>query len=324
MSVFIGIDVSKATLDVAIRIQNNSQHFQVTNNLVGFRSLKRRLPKLGSIKRIALEASGRYGEPVALWLVERGYPVSYLNPKLTHRFAQTQLRYNKTDAQDAQIIAHYAQLYCPALWQAPTEAQRLLTQRSRRLDMLKKTRQQERNRLSSGITNDFVCQQIQAHIELLDQMIKHTQTAIRQLIRQDPILKQQESLLRSIQGIGETTASLFLAELGDLSRFDNIKQLTAFFGLDPQDWQSGSSVKRPAHISKQGNSRLRAALYMPALTAIKHNRACRLLNQRLEARHKPGKVRVVAIMRKLLHQIFGVFKHQTPFDDNYEFRHQTT
>ena len=268
--------------------------------------------------RIAVEASGRYGEALALWLVEQGYPLSYLNPKLTHRFAQTQLRYNKTDAQDAHLIAYYAQLHCPALWQAPTAAQRLLTQRSRRLTILKKIRQQERNRLSSGITDTFVCQQIQDHIRYLDQQIIVTQKAVYTLIRQDPLLKQQDTLLRSITG--KATASVFLAEIGDVSRFDNVKQLTAFLGLDAQDRQSGTSVNRPAHISKHGNSQLRAALYMPALTAMKHNRACRLLNQRLEMAHKPGKVRVVAIMRKLLHQIYGVLKNQVPFDNNYEFR----
>lgn len=322
MSAFIGIDVSKDSLDVAIRIHDKSQHFQVKNSPAGFRQIQRKLLKLESISRIALEASGRYGEPLALWLFEQGYPVSYLNPKLTSRFAQTQLRYNKTDVQDAHLIAHYAQLHCPELWQAPSEAQRLLTQRSRRLEALQKERQRERNRLSSGLTDDFVCKQIQDHIAYLDQLIKQTRKAIRQLIRQDPILKHNEQLLRSIKGIGEVTASLFLAEIGDGSRFDTVKQLTAFIGLDAQQWQSGTSVHRPAHISKHGNSRLRAALYMPALTALKHNKACRLLNQRLEAKHKPGKVRVVALMRKLLHQIFGVLKNQTPFDNNYEFQQQ--
>lgn len=319
MSAFIGIDVSKATLDIAIRQDNHSEHFVVKNTPAGFKKLHRKLSKL-EVEQLGLEASGRYGEPLALWLVEQGYPVSYLNPKLTHRFAQTQIRYTKTDAQDAQLIAQYVQLHRPKLWLAPSPAQRLLTQRSRRLDALKKTRHQELNRLKSGITDEFVLQQIHDHIQQLDAHIDQTKQAIKTLIRQDPILKRNDKLLRSIKGIGEVTASLFLAEIGDISRFDSVKQLTAFMGLDSQDWQSGTSVKRPAHISKHGNSRLRAALYMPALTAMKHNIACRLLNQRLELRHKPGKVRVVAVMRKLLHQIFGVLKHQQLFDNNYHIR----
>lgn len=320
MSAFIGIDVSKATLDIAVRQGESSFHFKVKNSVDGFRKLHQRITKLEHIGRIALEASGRYGEPLALWLVEQGYPVSYLNPKLTHRFAQGHLRYNKTDADDAKLIAHYAHLHLPPLWQVPTASQRQLTQRSRRLEALQKERQREVNRLKSGIDDDFVCQQIQTHIHFLDQLIKDTEKAVRQLIRQDDTLMHHYQLLTSIPGIGEVTASLFLAEIGDISRFDNIKQLTAFFGLDPQDWQSGSSVNRPSHISKNGNSRLRSCLYMPALTAMKHNRACRHLNQRLEDRHKLGKVRVVAVMRKLLHQMFGVLKTQQFFDDNYDFR----
>jgi len=274
MSVFVGIDVSKATLDVAIRDNQKSHHFQVKNTVAGFRQLHRHLTKKTSITRVALEASGRYGEPLALWLVEQGYPVSYLNPKVTHRFAQSQLRYNKTDAQDAQLIAHYAELHSPPLWIAPSPAQRTLSQRSRRLEVLKKTRQQEINRLKSGITDDFVCQQIEAHVAYLDGLITETRKVIRTLIKQDPCLKQNYTLLTSIQGIGETTASLFLAEIGDIRRFDSVKQLTAFIGLDAQDWQSGTYVNRPANISKHGNSRLRAGLYMPALTAKKYNIAC--------------------------------------------------
>lgn len=324
MSATIGIDVSKATLDVAICLAESSEHFQVNNSRAGFAKLHKHLSKLDKIERIALEASGRYGEAVAYYLVEQAYPVSYLNPKLTHRFAQSQVRYNKTDAQDALLIARYAHLHKPSLWTPPNLAQRRLTQRSRRIQALKKMRQQEHNRLKSGIDDALVIEQIQAHIASIDGLIQQMQKAIHQLIQQDETLKHNYRLLISIKGIGPITASLFLAEIGDFSRFDNVKQVTAFLGLDPQDFQSGSSVHRPAHISKHGNSRLRAALYMPALVAMKHNSACRLLNQRLELRHKPGNVRVVAVMHKLLRQIFGVLKHQTLFRDQYYFQQQLT
>ena len=324
MSAYIGIDVSKASLDVAIRQAGQVEQFQVKNSPAGFSKIHKHLSKLPEIGRVALEASGRYGEAVAYFLVEQGYPVSYLNPKLTHRFAQTQIRYSKTDAQDAQLIAQYAELHQPALWTPPSPAQRLLTQRSRRLEALKKMRQQESNRLKSGLDDPFVLEQIQKLIAHLSQLIQDTQKSIRQLIRSDEKLTQLYRLLTSIKGISTVTASLLLAELNDFSRFDNVKQLTAFFGLDAQDFQSGSSVKRPAHISKHGSSRLRAALYMPALVAMKHNRPCQLLNQRLEQCHKPGNVRVIAVMHKLLRQIFGVLKHQTPFDNFYHLRQPST
>jgi transposase len=318
MSAFVGIDVSKATLDVAIRQDAQSQHFQVPNTLTGFQSLYQRLQASGAISVIALEATGRYGEAVAHFLLEQGYPLNYLNPKLTHRFSQKSLRYSKTDAHDAQSIAHYAQLHPSPSWIAPSLEQRQLQQRSRRLEALKKMRQQDINRLKSGLDDPFVLEQIQALIAHFDALIRATESSLQDLIRQNPTLMSHFKLLTSIKGIGKITATLLLAELGDMQRFASVKQLTAFVGLDVLDFQSGSSVKRPAHISKQGNPRLRAALYMPALTAIRYNPACSRLYQRLEAKHKPPKVRIVAVMKKLLHQVYGVLKSQRPFDPHFQ------
>lgn len=314
MSAFVGIDVSKASLDVAIRQDNHSQHFQVPNQLQGFQSLEQRLQASGEITLVALEATGRYGEALAYFLLEHGYSVNYLNLKLTHRFNQKSLRYSKTDAHDAHSIAHYAQLNPSANWLAPSPQQRLLQQRSRRLEALKKMRQQEVNRLQSGLDDPFVLEQIQALISHFEVLIRATESSIQDFIRQNPTLKSNFKLLTSIKGIGTVTATLLLAELGDIRRFPSVKQLTAFVGLDALDFQSGSSVKRPSHISKQGNPRLRAALYMPALTAIRYNPACSRLNQRLEDKHKAAKVRIVAVMKKLLHQVYGVLKSQRPFD----------
>jgi len=318
MSAFVGIDVSKATLDVAIRQDTKSHHFQVPNHLKGFQDLHQRLQGMGEIRAVALEASGRYGEALAHFLFEQGYWVNYLNPKLTHRFSQESLRYSKTDAHDAQNIAHYAQTHPRAAWLAPSPEQSQLQQRSRRLETLKKMQQQEVNRLQSGLNDAFVLEQIQALIEHFERLIQDTEASLRDLIQQNPTLRANFKLLTSIQGIGKVTATLFLAEIGDIGRFPSVKQLTAFIGLDPQDYQSGTSVKKPAHISKQGSRRLRAALYMPALTAIRYNPACKALYQRLEAKHKASKVRIVAVMRKLVHQIYGVLKSQKPFNPNYQ------
>lgn len=318
MSAFVGIDVSKATLDVAIRQDERSQQFQVPNNLKGFQSLQQRLQSVGTIAVIALEATGRYSEAVAHFLFEHGYPLNYLNPKLTHRFSQKSLRYSKTDAHDAQSIADYAQLNPSPNWIAPSSEQRQLQQRSRRLEALKRMRQQEVNRLKSGLDDRFVLEQIQALIAHFDALIRATESSIQDLIRQNPTLKTNFKLLTSIKGIGKVTAALLLAELGDIRRFASVKQLTAFVGLDVPEFQSGTSVKRTGHISKQGNPRLRAALYMPALTAIRYNPACSRLNQRLEAKHKAPKLRIVAVMKKLLHHVYGVLKSQRPFDPHFQ------
>lgn len=324
MSAFVGIDVSKATLDIAIRQDNRSEHFQVSNDLVGFQTLQAQLSHVPEVVMVALEASGRYGDGAAHFLVKQGYQVSYLNPKLTHRFSQKNLRYNKTDVHDAHSIAHFAQLHQPSVWHAPSPEQSVLQQRSRRLEALKKMQQQERNRLKSGLDDPFILAQIQALIQHFETLIQQTQSAMQDLIRQNAALKTQFKLLTSIKGIGKVTAQLFLAEIGDIQRFPSVKQLTAFIGLDAQDYQSGTSVKKPSRISKQGNARLRAALYMPALTAMRYNPACHHLNQRLEAKHKPPKVRIVAVMKKLVHQIYGVLKSQTPFNPYFQAFSQST
>lgn len=324
MSAFVGIDVSKLTLDVAIRQNEQSQVFQVSNTASGFQALHKRLQAVGTIELVALEATGRYSEAVAHFLAAQGYRLTYLNPKLSHRFSHRSLRHSKTDAHDAQNLAHYAQQEPAKIWLAPSPEQVMLQQRSRRLQALKKMQQAELNRLKSGLTDPFVLEQIQGLIAHFATLIQATQASIQALIRQNPTLKANFKLLTSIKGIGQVTASLFLAEIGDIKRFASVKQLTAFIGLDTLEQQSGTSLKKPSHISKQGSSRLRAALYMPALTAIRYNPACKALNQRLEAKHKAVKVRIVAVMKKLLHQIYGVLKSQRPFDPHFQLLSQPT
>jgi transposase len=314
MRVHVGIDVSKATLDVVIRVADKPHHHQVANSRAGFQHLQGLLQPHQPLQRIGLEATGRYGEPLADFLVAQGYPVSYLNPKQLHAFGKVALHAHKTDKHDAQRIAHFCQLHTPALWHPPTPHQRQLQQRSRRLHTLEKVRQQERNRLQSGVTDPFVLDQLRSHIAYLDTLIVQTQRAIADLIQQSDGLQRQTRLLTSIKGIGDKTAAVLLAELGDIARFASPQQLAAYIGITPQHCQSGTSVRKRSAISKQGNARVRAALYMPAIVAKRWNPACRQLAARLAAAHKPGKVIIVAIMRKLVHQLFAILKSGRPFD----------
>lgn len=314
MSVFIGIDVSKATLDIATHC--GSQHTCLPNTPAGYKRLKKWLQKQGQVKQIALEASGRYGENVARFLVENDYAVSYLNPKQVHKFSQMQLHYNKTDKQDAKLIAQYCYLFKPELYQPRSDLQQRLQQRSRRLDQLKKMRQQEVNRSKSGVSDRFTCQQIETTIAYFDTLIQQTIQAIQDLIMSDDTLAQQHQLLCSIKGVGDTTANLILAEI-NIADFASAPQLAAYIGITPQQFQSGTSVNKRASISKQGNSRLRAGLYMPAIVAKRWNPPCRTLAQRLEDKQKHGKVIVIAVMRKLVRQIFAILKSGLPFDPNF-------
>jgi transposase len=319
MSAFVGIDVSKAKLDVALIREKQTTYLQVHNTPDGWTQLHQWLGQPEVITQIALEATGRYGEGCAHDLVAQGYAVSYLNPKLIHAFARLHLHRSKTDRADAWLIARYCQLHRPGLWRPQANGHAQLQQLSRRVEALQKMRQQEVNRSQSGITHPLVLHSIQQIIAVFDDQIRHLTQALDDLIQQQPALLRDFQLLVSIKGIGRKTARLLLAELGDLRRFDSPKQLVAFVGVAPQHIQSGTSVHKRSTISKQGSSRLRAALYMPAIVAKRWNPACHALAQRLEQRHKHGKVIVIAVLRKLLHQIFGVLKSGIPFDPDLSF-----
>jgi transposase len=315
MSLFIGIDVSKAKLDIASYPPGRS--LTCPNLPSAFPQLHAWLVAQGEVSQIALEATGRYGEAIALYLLAQGYALSYLNPRQTREYSKSHLHYNKTDRQDAHLIAEFCALRHPPLWQAPSALRQLLQQRSRRLDALKAMRQQEVNRLASGLSDPFVLEQIQACIAHFDTLIQETQLAIDELIQTSSSLKEQEALLCSINGIGKATAQVLLAEI-DIQDFGSARDLAVFVGITPLEQRSGSSIQKHSRISKQGNARLRAKLYLPAVVAKRYNPACHNLAQRLETRHKHGKVIVIAVMRKLLHQVYGILKSGRPFDPNFE------
>jgi len=315
MSVYVGIDVSKHTLDIAT--YPTVSHCRVANTANGHQELHAWLQQHNEVVQIALEATGRYGEAVLDFLVAEGYAVSYLNPRQIHAFAQIELHHHKTDRQDAQLIARYCALFNPDLYRPRPTLRKRLQQRSRRLDQLKKMRQQEINRLQSGLQDSFVRGQIETIIAYFDSLIQQTQQAIHDLIASDDTLLRQQGLLCSIPGIGKTTADLILAEI-DIDNFENARQLAAYIGITPQHFESGTSVKKRAAISKQGNSRLRCGLYMPAIVAKRYNPACHGLADRLTDKQKQGKVIVIAVMRKLVHQVYGILNSGRPFDPDFE------
>ena len=181
----------------------------------------------------------------------------------------------------------------------------------RRLDALIDMRQQERNRLEGAVSD--VVEQIQDHLKSLEQQIEQTRQRIRDLIDDDPDLKQQQALLKSIPGIGEATFAVILAEFGSVERFTNAKALAAYVGVAPRLRQSGQWKGRTM-LSKTGRSQLRKAFFMPALVALRHNPVFVELKKRLTAAGKSKMAIVGAAMRKLIHVIYGVLKTKTPFN----------
>jgi transposase len=260
-----------------------------------------------------LEATGTYGEAVATALVDAGQQVSIVNPAAVKAFAQSQLRRTKTDGVDADVLADFCAAHRPPRWtpwpREVRELQGLIRRREAVLEMLT----QEKNRLSAGGLIPAVETSLTDHIAVLEAALAELDGAIGRHVDGHPGLRQQRDLLVTIPGIGATTAARLLAECRAITDFETARAYAAFAGLVPRDTLSGTLRGRP-RLSKLGSSRLRLALYFPALAAMRHNPILVAFGARLAAAGKQKMVIVAAVMRKLLHIAYGVLKHQRPFD----------
>lgn len=319
-AVVVGMDVAKATLDLACQIAPDKYRTRskLPNTPAGFAQLLSWLTSHACPDAwVVMEATNVYHEAVAAFLHAHGYRVCVANPRQVKAYAESELSRTKTDKTDAKLIVRFALSHQARLraWRPPSLAERTLIALTRRLDDLKSLRQMECNRLESA--DPAVHASLHAVLATLDKQIKATEAALSQYIDDDPDLRKRRDLLVSINGISDLTASRLMAELGDIHRFDDVRAVVAFVGLNPALRQSGT-WRGHVRISKIGSTILRAALYMPAVVAMQHNPLIRALAQRLREHGKPGKVIVVAAMRKLLHLAYGVLKSGRTFDPNTE------
>jgi transposase len=315
MAVYLGIDVAKDTLVVALLGPATPRTKTFPNTPAGHQALLEWLAKqhVQDIQ-VCLEATGTYGEAIALALYEAGYRVSVVNPARIAAYARSRLARNKTDAADAHLIAQFAQGEQLPAWAPPEPTVRLLRGLVRQLDSLQEQRQAELNRRDAGGLPDVVRELIEAHCAFLDQQIAAVLKQIEAHLDEHPELRQQHDLLTSIPGVGSRTAVRILAEAGDLRQFADARSLAAYAGLTPWQYTSGTSVQGRTRLSRVGNAALRRALYMPAIVAKRHNPVVRAFCERLLARGFAPKAVVGAAMRKLLHIAYGVIKHQRAFD----------
>jgi len=315
----LGIDIAKAKFDVClIKPNGKAKHKVFANTRHGFEQL---IAWLNSHQvsdlHACLEATGTYGEPLALFLFEAGCLVSLVNPAAVRAFANAGLSRTKTDKVDAELIARFCLAQRPAAWQPPAPELRELQALVRRLESLVEMRLMEENRLSSGISTEAVRHSLEEHIRYLLEEIKQTETLIRQHINNHPDLKEQSELLDSIPGIGEATAALLLAEIVNITQYTSARQVAAYAGLVPRERRSGSSVRGRTCLSKIGNARLRKALYFPAITALRCSDFFKAWADPLRTRGKSKMSVIGAAMRKLIHLAYGVLKTGRPFDPNW-------
>lgn len=318
MTKWVGIDVSKHELAVCV-MDEHKQVEQATfaNERQGFRSLtnylKKRKAKGASV---CLEATGVYGDELAAYLHERGYRVGVVNPARIKRYAESQLQRNKTDKLDAKVIADFCRTQDWEAWTPPPPEWVELRALVRRLDDVTQMRVQEKQRLES-VRSAEVERRLREHIDFLSQQIADLKREIQDHIDQHPDLKRQRDLLETIDGIGPSASAHLLAEIRDMMAFENVRQLVAYVGLNPRQRQSGN-YQGQVRISKTGNAALRAALFMPARAAKRHNPLVRGLVERMEREGHKAKSVTVAVMRKLLHYAYGVLKSGLPFDPEYQ------
>lgn len=315
----LGIDIAKLKFDVClIKPSGHGKHKVFPNTRHGFEQLVAWLASHQvSDLHTCLEATGSYGEPLALFLFEAGFVVSVANPAAVRAFANAGLSRTKNDKVDAELIARFCLAQRPKAWQPPAPALRELQALVRRLESLIEMRVAEENRLSSGGTTFTVRHSLEEHIAYLLAEIKQTETLIRQHINDHPDLKEQSDLLDSIPGIGETTAALLLAEIVNIKQYTSARQVAAYAGLVPRERRSGSSVRGRTCLSKIGNARLRKALYFPAITALRCSDFFKTWAESLRTRGKSKMSVIGAAMRKLIHLAYGVLKTGKPFDPNW-------
>ena len=302
---WVGIDVSKRTLDVYVRPLGLS--VQVANSDSGLVELQQTLAAYrAETSLIVLEATGGYQALAARTLMAEGWPTVVVNPRQVRDFARATGRMAKTDTIDAEVLAHFADAIRPEVRAMASEAsqhlQDLVTRRQQLVEMMSAEKARQRSaRVRAG-------QSIEQHIDWLKQQIQALDTQIEQLIAQGDQWQRTREILTSVPGIGAVTTGILLASLPELGQI-SAKRLASLCGLAPFNRDSGQM--RGKRMISGGRATVRTGLYMAALVATRHNPVIRDYYQRLLQRGKLKKVALVACMHKLVIILNAMVEHDT-------------
>lgn len=305
VSIYVGVDVSKAALDVALRPAGDK--WEVAHTEQGVEDLVRRLQS-SQPTLVVLEATGGLEVSLVAALAEAKLPVAVVNPRQVRDFARATGKLAKTDRLDAQVLAHFAEAVRPTPHPLPdAQAQilrALLSRRRQTIGMLTA----EKNRFHTAIP--LMRPELEEHIAWLEERLAKLDADLGDTLRQSPLWREKEQLLRSVPGVGPVLSLTLLAELPELGTLDR-KQIAALVGVAPLNRDSG--VFRGHRVVWGGRAPLRAALYMGTLVATRHNPTIALFYQRLCAAGKAKKVALTACMHKLLLILNAILRHRTPW-----------
>jgi transposase len=307
--VVVGIDVAKAVLDGAVL--PSAEMLQVTNDAAGIGQLIKRLKALGA-ELVVMEATGGYETAAATAIAAAGFRLGVVNPRQVRDFAKASGRLAKTDRIDARVIAAFGSAIEPEITCLPdeqaSELSELLLRRSQLIDM----RVQETNRL--GLIRGASRKQIKAHIAWLDEAIERLNIDLTAHLRQSPVWREKDDLLRSFKGIGPVSSMTLVSELPELGTLDR-RAIAALVGVAPFNCDSGQHRGRRAIWG--GRARVRAVLYMAALSAKRTNPVIKAYYEQLVARGKPHKVALVACMRKMLTILNAMVRSGAPWTPHF-------
>jgi transposase len=322
--VFCGVEVSRREL----LVDCGGQQRRFANSAAGRRELVKWLRGAGAAVRACLEATGQYGLDAALELHAAGVELMVVNPRAVRHFAQALLRRSKNDPLDAAVLREFAARMEFRPWQRPSERVLAVVGMARRMQALAEMITAEKNRLHaaslSAALPQVVRQEIRRSIAAMERSQKKLLQAAQQELAGEAALARKYAQLRTVRGLGERSALQVLAELLLLSEECGARQWVAHAGLDPREYRSGDSVQKKVRISRAGNARLRRALYMPALVAAHHDAHLGAFYARLRDRGKSKMSALVAVMRKLLHAIYGMFRHNQDYEGSKLFAPATS
>lgn len=305
----VGIDVSKAQLDIALR--PTGQGWQVPNEEEGITMLVARLQAVEPTL-IVVEATGGMELPVTLALAAAGLPVAVVNPRHTRDFAKATGQLAKTDALDARVLAHFAEAVRPVPRPLPeAHAQELSALLGRRRQLIERLTA-EKNRLSAAPVG--LRPRIQAHLHWLEHALRDVDTDVARRIRTSPVWRVKDHLLQSVPGVGPVLSHTLVAQLPELGTLTR-QRIAALVGVAPFNRDSGTL--RGKRTVWGGRAHVRTILYMGTLVAVRFNPVLKTFYARLRAAGTAAKVALTACMRKLLAILNAMLKHQTPWQENY-------
>jgi transposase len=305
--IFVGLDVSKQHLDVAVRPHN--RHFITPNDDRGIKQLIKRLAALKP-QLIVLEASGGYEFLVTAALAEAKLPVAMVNPQTVRKFAGATGKLAKTDKIDAQVLAHFAETLRPELRPLPDQDHQVLKAALQRRQQVVKMIAQEENRLEKTFI-PAIRQDIEEHLAWLRHRLKELNRDLNDHIRHSPLWRDRDRLLQTFTGIGPVVSQAIIAQMPELGTLPG-KKASALAGVAPYNRDSGCF--RGKRMIRGGRSYLRRMLFMAAVVATRFNHVIRTFYQRLLNAGKPKKLAIIACIRKIVVILNAMVKHNQPWN----------